>query len=435
MYQIDVPSAVVAMPAPAALGTPGYFTDGSVAGGVPPTVVTADWLNAVMVELVNVVTAGGVAPSKVATNQLLLAIQNMIEARSGNYALDTGTAGAYAVLLNPPLAAYSNGLQVRFRAASPNPGASTLNAGAGALPLLREDGVQLQQGDIPNNSIVSATYDKPANAFLLNAVVPSQFGAVAKLNLGTFLKGDGAGNLTLKTGAFLGDDGSGSLAVLSGAGLESDGVGNLRIKLADNSLRRTASGIQSATGISRPGGATSVTAVSNGTLYVPTATVVLTVDRSTNLFNGFGFSVDARNGAVTVTPNAADSINGNAAGISYTVLQATSAEFVCDGAGNLEVLYQSAPPGSLVYVNAAATLGAGQYEIDTSVAAVPLVFSAGIAGSVIRLIDFAGTWRTNQVTLTPGSGTIMGTTSYTLNMGGADILFRWNAATNDWRLI
>jgi hypothetical protein len=53
----------------------------------------------------------------------------------------------------------------------------------------------LQQGDVPNNSVVSATYDKPADVFLLNSVVPSQFGSIAKLNIGAGLINDGAGNL------------------------------------------------------------------------------------------------------------------------------------------------------------------------------------------------------------------------------------------------
>ncbi|QJD91814.1 hypothetical protein HH213_17990 [Duganella dendranthematis] len=195
MYQIDVPSASPMLPAGSAPGVAGYFTDGSVAGGIDPTVVPAEFLNAVMLELLGIVTAGGVAPTKGSNGQVLLAIQNLIEARSGNYALDTGAAGAYVVVLSPPLTAYPNGLQVRFRATHPNAGACTLDAGAGVRQLVRDDGAPLQQGDIPNNSVVSATYDKPADVFLLNSVVPSQFGSIAKLNIGAGLINDGAGNL------------------------------------------------------------------------------------------------------------------------------------------------------------------------------------------------------------------------------------------------
>jgi hypothetical protein len=179
----------------------GYFTDGSVAGGIDPTVLPAEFLNAVMLELLGVVAAGGLAPAKGSNGQVLLAIQNLIEARSGNYALDTGVAGAYVIALNPAVVAYPNGLQVRFRATHPNAGACTLNAGGGVRPLLREDGTPTQQGDIPNNSVVSATYDQPANAFLLNSIVASQLGAIAKLNIGAGLVNDGFGNLAVNMGA------------------------------------------------------------------------------------------------------------------------------------------------------------------------------------------------------------------------------------------
>jgi hypothetical protein len=205
MYQIDVPSASPTLPATSAPGLAGYFTDGSVAGGIDPTVVPAEFLNAMMLELLAVVTAGGLAPVKGSNGQMLLAIQNLIEARSGNYALDTGVAGAFVVALSPPVAAYPNGLQVRFRATHANAGACTLDAGAGPVPLQRDDGAPLQQGDVPNNSIVSATYDKPANAFLLNSVVPSQFGALAKLGIGAGLVNDGAGNLAVNFTALSSD--------------------------------------------------------------------------------------------------------------------------------------------------------------------------------------------------------------------------------------
>lgn len=198
MYQIDVPSASPTLPAPAPIGTPGYFTDGSVAGGVQPTVVTADWLNAVMIELASVVVAAGIAPTKGANNQLLQAIQNLIEVGAGNYATDTGVANAYVVALSPVVAAYTPGLSFRFRAAHANTAGSTVNAGAGVVPLVREDGKPVQPGDIPVNSILAVTYDAGSGgAFLINSMVPSQLGALAKLNVGAGLAVDGSGNLAV----------------------------------------------------------------------------------------------------------------------------------------------------------------------------------------------------------------------------------------------
>uniref|UniRef100_UPI00158D5DFE gp53-like domain-containing protein n=1 Tax=Burkholderia pyrrocinia TaxID=60550 RepID=UPI00158D5DFE len=80
--------------------------------------------------------------------------------------------------LTPAVNAYANGLQVKFRAAHANTGQATLNAGAGVVPLLRDDGTALQAGDVPANAIVGATYDAAAAAFLLNSIVASQFDTI-----------------------------------------------------------------------------------------------------------------------------------------------------------------------------------------------------------------------------------------------------------------
>jgi hypothetical protein len=199
MYQIDVPSASPTLPAASAPGLAGFFTDGSVAGGIDPTVVPAEFLNAVMLELLGVVTAVGVVPTKGNNGQLLLAIQRLIEARSGNYALDTGVANAYVIALNPPVVANTNGLEVTFRARNAATGASTLDSGPGPVPLLRDDGGTVRKGDIPANSVVKANFDAAAGAFLLNSIVPSQLGALATLNIGAGLVVDGAGNLAVST--------------------------------------------------------------------------------------------------------------------------------------------------------------------------------------------------------------------------------------------
>lgn len=199
MYQIDVPSASKVLPAPTALGPLGYFTDGDVVGGVDPTVVPAEFLNALMLEILNVVVAAGLAPDKADSAQLLLSIQHLIATRSGNYALDAGVANAYVIALDPPVAANSNGLVLMFRARHAATGASTLDSGAGPVPLLRSDGGALQKGDIPQGGLVKATFDGVAGAFLLGSIVPSQLGALAMLNVGSGLINDGSGNLAVDT--------------------------------------------------------------------------------------------------------------------------------------------------------------------------------------------------------------------------------------------
>ncbi|NIJ07249.1 hypothetical protein FHS31_000845 [Sphingomonas vulcanisoli] len=87
MYQIDVPSAAGSLPAPAAAGTSGYFTDGDPVGGQQGTIVPADFLNSVMMELIAVVIAGGGTPSKTIRTQVRDAILNLIlESVTGNLA-------------------------------------------------------------------------------------------------------------------------------------------------------------------------------------------------------------------------------------------------------------------------------------------------------------------------------------------------------------
>ncbi|MFX1674042.1 hypothetical protein PWR63_17550 [Paraburkholderia sp. A2WS-5] len=82
MFQTDQATAASSLPAPAAAGTPGYFTGGNPASGVAATIVDADWLNMVQQELVNVATATGQTLSKTTYNQVLLAIQALIAGRA-----------------------------------------------------------------------------------------------------------------------------------------------------------------------------------------------------------------------------------------------------------------------------------------------------------------------------------------------------------------
>lgn len=76
MYQIDNSTAATTQPAATAAGTAGFFTDGNPATSTPATIVPAEWLNAVMMELSNVVTAAGLTLSKPTYNQVLTAIQS-----------------------------------------------------------------------------------------------------------------------------------------------------------------------------------------------------------------------------------------------------------------------------------------------------------------------------------------------------------------------
>ena len=64
MQRIDGAAVSGSLPAPAALNAPGYFTEGNPGIGVPATVVTGDWLNAVQEELSALIVMEGGSLSK-----------------------------------------------------------------------------------------------------------------------------------------------------------------------------------------------------------------------------------------------------------------------------------------------------------------------------------------------------------------------------------
>ncbi|HDR9099676.1 TPA: hypothetical protein QDA86_003014 [Burkholderia vietnamiensis] len=175
--------------------TDGFFHDGNPATGALGTFLAALWHNAVQEELIAPITAAGLTLDPNNNGQLLAAILALIESKTGNYGLDTGAVNSYVTALTPAVTAYVNGLQVKFRAAHANTGQSTLNAGAGIVPLLRDDGTPLQAGDVPANAIVGATYDAAAAAFLLNSIVASQFDTIMQAGTPLYSVDTGAANV------------------------------------------------------------------------------------------------------------------------------------------------------------------------------------------------------------------------------------------------
>lgn len=56
----------------------GEFTDGNVAGGVPPTILPAEWFNTIQRELMSILTAAEIEADSDTFNQVLLSIQKLI---------------------------------------------------------------------------------------------------------------------------------------------------------------------------------------------------------------------------------------------------------------------------------------------------------------------------------------------------------------------
>jgi hypothetical protein len=200
---------------------------------IDPNVVgaTRAWVSALFAPINSPHFTGQPQTPTPPTSDSSLAIPNtlwvtqLVEATAGNYVQDTGAANAYVCALNPAITAYTNGLPVAFRPQNTNTAACTLNAGGGAVPMLRDDGTPLQAGDVPAHAIVSCLYDSTAAAFLVKSIVVSQLGPMAKLGIGAGLANDGAGNLavsgptylnaaaTLLGGTYLVDTSAGAFAV------------------------------------------------------------------------------------------------------------------------------------------------------------------------------------------------------------------------------
>lgn len=168
MFQIDVSTAATAQPASTAAGTPGFFTDGNPATGVAATVLPAEFMNALMLEMLNVVKAAGITPSKTAFNQLANAIKGLSQQGGAVYGADTGTANTYAVAYDPAVAALTDGMVVRFAAKTANTGASTFSPnGLAAKPVLTTALQTLIGGEIVAAGICTVMYSATQASWIL----------------------------------------------------------------------------------------------------------------------------------------------------------------------------------------------------------------------------------------------------------------------------
>jgi hypothetical protein len=152
MYQIDNSTAALSQPAATGAGTPGFFTDGNPATSTPATIVPAEWLNAVMMELSNVVTGAGLTLSKPTYNQVLAAIKRL--GQSTIILADTGAANAYTAVNSPPLVAgtWVDGVVQQVKIAHANTGASTYAPdGLTAIPIYGLGLQPLQGGELALN--------------------------------------------------------------------------------------------------------------------------------------------------------------------------------------------------------------------------------------------------------------------------------------------
>jgi hypothetical protein len=159
MFRIDQPTATQTLPTPAAPGTPGFFTNGNLALGVPSTVVDADFLNRTQEELLSVLTAAGISPVKSNYTQLLAAI------RASSVLTDVSATPGVLVANPAPALTTLPIINTQFVVipALTNPGTATLNiSSTGTVAILRPDGTVIQPGDLPAGRRIPIIFDGSA---------------------------------------------------------------------------------------------------------------------------------------------------------------------------------------------------------------------------------------------------------------------------------
>ena len=158
-------------------------------GSIPP----AESIEFPQRELVNLIAACGLTPDNADLCQLARSIQ------SGKviYGVDTGSATAYAIALNPPLLAYTDGLAIWVLPGNANTGPATFNVnGLGARNIVRRGGAPLSAGDMPQGYKSLLTYNALHANFELYGI---SFGATGFLPILT-------ANTTLYVNGATGDD-------------------------------------------------------------------------------------------------------------------------------------------------------------------------------------------------------------------------------------
>jgi len=85
----------------------------------------------------------------------------------GEFAADTGTAGAYVCNFVPAITARSESTPLRFKAANANPGASTINDGIGTVALVGTTHAALIGGEVIANGIAWVQWNATVGAYVL----------------------------------------------------------------------------------------------------------------------------------------------------------------------------------------------------------------------------------------------------------------------------
>lgn len=103
----------------------------------------------------------------------------------GGFHVDSGTTDNYIIAMTPPISsAPSYGITVRFLSAHVSTGAAaTLNAGWGAVTLVKGDGSAPRSADISTTAVMTATYVPSLTKWVLNGLIIPD----ATINVATYI--------------------------------------------------------------------------------------------------------------------------------------------------------------------------------------------------------------------------------------------------------
>lgn len=116
-----------------------------------------------------------------------------LQAQAPNYALDTGSVNAYAVVLTPPLIAHVVGAPIRWKASNTSTGPSTFNDGFGVANLVTPEGVQIGATQIAAGGIYESVWD--GTEFQCVTIHTPEFPTDVGPGPNTIPVRDGSGNL------------------------------------------------------------------------------------------------------------------------------------------------------------------------------------------------------------------------------------------------
>lgn len=201
--------------------------------------VDSGWTALAVVTVANgqsTVTAGNITiPAGVPQ---ITSLVQMMQTESTNYALDTSTTpNQITIALTPPITAYTDGMQLNFRAANNSSGAVNINAGPGNIALSGAAGA-LQSGEIVAGGYYSAVYQSNTGT----AVLVGQGAGAEQVNPATQSKhamqlGQATGRL-LRTSYFYRDGSTGNQMIsVDGAAGTTTGASTFTSLAATNKIR------------------------------------------------------------------------------------------------------------------------------------------------------------------------------------------------------